>query len=62
MIDSSLRNRSSIVELQLKTVYFTYEDCDNGNVSSPATGQYFIFEVEKILSVKKYEQPQPESF
>ena len=52
----------SIVELQLKTVYFTYEDCDNGNVSSPATGQYFIFEVEKILSVKKYEQPQPESF
>ena len=52
----------SLVELQLKTVYFTYEDHDNCSYGSPDVCSYFIFEVEKILSVKDYEQPVPESF
>ena len=52
----------SVVELQLKTVYFTYEDYDNCSYGSPPVCPYFIFEVEKVLSVKAYEQPVPESF
>ena len=52
----------SVVELQLKTVYFTYEDYDNCSYGSPDVCSYFIFEVEKILSVKDYEQPVPEPF
>ena len=52
----------STLELQLKTVYFTYEDYDNCSFGSPEVCPYFIFEVEKILSVKAYEQPVPEPF
>ncbi len=52
----------SVIELQLKTVYFTYEDHDNCSYGSPDVCSYFIFEVEKILSVKAYEQPVPEPF
>ena len=52
----------SVIELQLKTVYFTYEDYDNCSYGSPPVCPYFIFEVEKVLSVKAYEQPVPEPF
>ena len=52
----------STLELQLKTVYFTYEDYDNCSYGSPPVCPYFIFEVEKVLSVKAYEQPVPAPF
>ena len=52
----------SVIELQLKTVYFTYEDYDNCSFGSPEVCPYFIFEVEKVLSVKAYEQPALEPF
>ena len=52
----------SVAELQLKTVYFTYEDHDNCSYGSPDVCSYFIFKVERILSVKAYEQPVPKPF
>lgn len=54
-------NIPSIIELQLKTVHFTYENYDS-SYGSPENCSYFIFEVEKILSVKDYKQPVPEPF
>ena len=51
-----------LINEYFKGTYFTYEDYDNCNFGSPDICPYFIFEVEKILSVKAYEQPAPEPF